>query len=58
MISTFRKVLEKIFALKQKHKDEQNYLMQGLVKLIMRILYGVQIRKDIKESSIVNQNNG
>ena len=39
MISTFRKVIEKIFALKQKHKDEQNYLMQGLVKLMMRILY-------------------
>ena len=42
-ISPFRKVMEKRFALRQKYKDE------GLVKLIMNSLYGVQIRKDIGE---------
>ena len=49
-ISPFRKVIEKLFALRQKYKDEKNDLMQGLVKLIMNSLYGVQIRKDIKET--------
>ena len=48
--SPFRKVIEKLFALRQKYKDEKNDLMQGLVKLIMNSLYGVQIRKDINES--------
>ena len=49
-ISPFRRVIEKLFALRQKYKDEKNDLMQGLVKLIMNSLYGVQIRKDINES--------
>ena len=49
-VSPFRKVIEKLFALNQKYKDEKNDLMQGLVKLIMNSLYGVQIRKDINES--------
>ena len=49
-VSPFRKVIEKLFALRQKYKDEKNELMQGLVKLIMVSLYGVQIRKDINES--------
>ena len=49
-ISPFRKVIEKLFALRQKYKDEHNDLMQGLVKLIMNSLYGVQIRKDIDQS--------
>ena len=48
-VSPFRKVIEKLFALRQKYKDEKNDLMQGLVKLIMNSLYGVQIRKDINE---------
>ena len=39
-----------MFDLKQKNKDEKNDLMQGLVKLIMNSLYGVQIRRDINES--------
>ena len=46
----FRKVIEKLFASRQKYKDEKNDLMQGLVKLIMNSLYGVQIRRDINES--------
>ena len=49
-ITPFGKVIEKLFALRQKYKDEKNDLMQGLVKLIMNSLYGVQIRKDINES--------
>ena len=49
-VSPFRKVIEKLFALRQKYKDEKNDLMQGLVKLIMNSLYGVQIKKDINES--------
>ena len=49
-ISPFRKVIEKLLALRQKYKDEHKDLMQGLVKLIMNSLYGVQIRKDIDQS--------
>ena len=49
-ISPFRKVIEKFFALRQKHKIERNKLMQGLVKLIMNSLYGVQKGRDINES--------
>ena len=49
-ISPFSKVIEKLFALGQKYKDEHNDLMQGLVKLIMNSLYGVQIRKEIDQS--------
>ena len=49
-ISPFRKVIEKIFASRQKYKEEENDLMQGLVILIMNSLYGVQIGRDINES--------
>ena len=48
--SPFRKVIEKLFALRQKDKDGKNDLMQGLVKLIMNSLYGVQNSRDINES--------
>ena len=48
-ISPFRKVIETLFASRQKHKDEGNDLMQDLVKLIMNILYGVQVPKDIDQ---------
>ena len=49
-VSPLRKVIEKLFVLRQKYKNEKNDLMQGLVILIMNSLYGVQIRKDINES--------
>ena len=49
-ISPFRKVIEKLSAIRKKYGDQKNDLMQGLVKLIMNSLYGVQIRKDIKQS--------
>ena len=49
-ISPFRKVIENLFALRQKYKDEKSDLMQGLVKLIINSLYGFQIRRDINDS--------
>ena len=57
-VSLFRKVIEKLFALRQKYKDEKNDSMQGLVKLIMNSLYGVQIRRDINESYYCKSENG
>ena len=49
-ISPFRKVIEKLVTSKQKYEDEHNDLLQGLVKLFMNSLGGVQIRKDIDQS--------
>ena len=37
-IPPFRKVIEKLFSFRQKYKDEQNNLMQGLVKTSMSSL--------------------
>ena len=48
-ISPFRKVLAELFALRQKYKDENNDVMQFLVKLLLNSLYGGNIRKDIEE---------
>ena len=48
--SPFKKVIEKLIALRRKDKDEISDLMQGLVKILMNSLNGVQIRKDINES--------
>ena len=52
--SPFNKVIEKLFAVGQKYKDDGNVLMQGLVKLIMKNLFGVQTGKNIKESCCKN----
>ena len=49
-VSPFKKVIDKLFELRQKYKDESNDVMQMLVKLIMNSSYGEQIRKDIEES--------
>ena len=49
-ISAFRKVIEKLFTLKQRYRDEKNDLKQGLVKLNMNSVYGIQKRKDVNES--------
>ena len=59
-VSPFRKVIDELFALRQKYKDENNDVMQLLVKLLMNSLYGEQIRKDIEEklNLLVNQNLG
>ena len=48
-ISPFRKVIDILFPLRQKYKDENNDVMQLLVKLLINSLYGEQIRKDIEE---------
>ena len=48
-VSPFRKVIDKLFALRQKYKNENNLVMQLLVKLLMNSLYGENIRKDIEE---------
>ena len=48
-VSLFRKFIDKLFALRQKYKDENNDVMQFLVKLLMNSLYGENIRKDIEE---------
>ena len=48
-VSPLRKVIDKLFALRQKYKDENNDVMQLLVKLLMKSLYGENIRKDIEE---------
>ena len=49
-VSPFKKVIDKLFELRQKYKNENNDVMQLLVKLIMNSLYGEQIRKNIEES--------
>ena len=48
-VSPFRKVIDKLFALRQKYKDEGIDVMQLLVKLLMNSLHGENIRKDIEE---------
>ena len=48
-VSPFGNVIDKLFALRQKYKDENNDVMQLLVKLLMNSLYGENIRKDIEE---------
>ena len=45
----FREVIDILFKLRQKYKDEGNDVMQLLVKFLMNALYGEQIRKDIEE---------
>ena len=49
-VSPFKKVIDNLFEMRQKYKDENNDVLQMLVKLIMNSLYGEQIRKDIEES--------
>ena len=48
-VSPFRKVNDKLFALRQIYKKENNDVMKLLVKLLMNSLYGENIRKDIEE---------
>ena len=49
-INPFEKVITKLFALRQKYKEENDDVMQLLVKLIMNALYDEFLRKDITES--------
>ena len=45
-ISPYRKIIEKLFAIRQQNKDEHNLLMQNLVKLMMNSLYGIHMCED------------
>ena len=49
-VSPFKKVVDNLFEIRQKYKDENNIVMQLLVKIFMNSLYGESIRKDIEES--------
>ena len=49
-VSPFKKVIDKLFELRQNYNDEHNDVMELLVKLIINNLYGEQIREDIEES--------
>ena len=49
-INPSEKVIDNLFALRQKYKDEGNEVMQLLVKLIMNALYREFSRKGITES--------
>ena len=49
-VNPFSKVIDILFELRQKYKEENNGVMQLLVKLIMNSLYGEFLRKDILES--------
>ena len=48
-VSPFKKDFDKLFALRQKNKDENNEIMQLLVKLLKNLLYSENTRKDIEE---------
>ena len=48
-VSPFRRVIDILFKLRKKYKDENNDVMQLLVKLLLNSLYGENIRKDIEE---------
>ena len=49
-VSPFEKIIDELFPLRKKYKDEGNDVMQLLVKLIMNALYGEFLRKEILES--------
>ena len=49
-VSPFEKIIDELFALSKKYKDEGNDVMQLSVKLIMNALFGEFLRKDILES--------
>ena len=51
-VSPFSKVIDILYKLRNKYKDEGNDVMQLLVKLLMNSLYGEQIRKDIEEKFV------
>ena len=51
-VSPFREVIDKLFAVRQKYKDEGNDIMQILAKLLKNSLYGGNIRKDSEEKFV------
>ena len=50
MISPFRKAIDKLFSLRQKFNDENNNVMQFLVRILLNNLYLETIRQDIEEN--------
>ena len=58
IVSPFRKVIDNLFALRQKYKDENNDVMQLVVKLLMNSLSSEQIEKIVKEVLLVNKKLG
>ena len=48
--SPFRKVIDKLFVLKLKYKDEINDVVQLLVNILLKSIYAEQIRIDFEES--------
>ena len=46
-VSPSGKVIEKLFALRQKYKNENNDVVQLLVKFLSNSLYGENVQKDI-----------
>ena len=48
-VNPFRRVIDILFKLRKKYKDENNDVMQLLVKLLMNSLSGKNIRKNIEE---------
>ena len=48
-VSPCKKVIDNLFELRHKYKDEYDDVMQFLVKLIMNSLYGEQISKDFEK---------
>ena len=53
-VSPFRKVVDSLFAVRQKYEDESNEVMQLLVKLLMSSLYDEQIGKVMEEKFACN----
>ena len=51
-LKPFRKVIDNLFALRQKYKNEGEDVMQLLVKLLRNSLYGEKIRKDFEEKFV------
>ena len=51
-VSPFRKVIDRLLALRQSYKKKNNDLLQLLVKLIMNSLNGEQIRRILKKNRL------
>ena len=51
-VSPFRKVIAKLFALRQKYKDQNNDVSQLLATLLMNSFYGENILKNIEEKFV------
>ena len=50
LFSPVGNVIDILFALRQKYKDENNEVMQLKVKLLLNSVHGEQIRRDIEKN--------